>query len=161
MPQIKLSASVGINGQNDADDVLNVQKALNQMADKIGLTAPLAEDGQIGDSASSSPTCEAIGLLQRHFLGYHRPDYRIDCGGKSEQALNHAEAPSPNPAAELFSPRIEPKEGSPNKIISMPPSTFNVISQPLKQSLKWNLQEVDSLHPAHPSCYLRPISFRN
>ena len=87
MQDFKLNASVGAGADNTPEDVENVQKIINQVAEKIGLATPLAEDGVIIDEHTQSPTCQAIRQLQTLILGYKHPDGRIDCGGKSEQAL--------------------------------------------------------------------------
>ena len=85
MLEINLSSSVGTDGENAPHDVLNVQKALNRIAEKIGLPEPLAEDGQIGPHPQHSPTCHAISLLQSHILGYTHPDSRIDATAKATE----------------------------------------------------------------------------
>ncbi|WP_367989242.1 N-acetylmuramidase family protein [Vibrio sp. NTOU-M3] len=109
--QIHLSSSVGHGGENLTDDVLVIQKTLNQLGDKISLSSPLTEDGQIGDDNEQSPTCQAIGLFQRHLLGFIHPDCRIDKGGKSHQALDSALSADASPVFSLFLPKPEPLKG--------------------------------------------------
>lgn len=111
MQELSLTASVGIGADNSADDVLNVQKALNQIASQFDLSQPLAEDGELGADPAASHTCQAIALFQSKVLGYHNPDSRIDCNGKSHQAINKALAGSSLVAPSLFLPKIEPKKG--------------------------------------------------
>ncbi|SHG15760.1 N-acetylmuramidase family protein [Vibrio gazogenes] len=111
MQELELTASVGNGADNSPEDVLNIQKALNQIAGKIGLLTPLAEDGQIIDAPDQSPTCQAIGLLQTTLLGYRHPDNRIDCGGKSEQALKQALLPTPAYIPDLALPESAPQRG--------------------------------------------------
>lgn len=111
MKEIQLSSSVGIEGDNAPDDVLTVQKALNRLREKIGLAAPLTEDGDMGADPSHSKTSEAIGLFQTHILGYLHPDYRIDPDGKSHRALIKALNSTLETASSLFLPRIEPIKG--------------------------------------------------
>lgn len=111
MQEISLTSSVGSGGENASHDVLNVQKALNRIAEKIGLSEPLAEDCQIGPEPQHSSTCHAIGLLQSNILGYANPDNRIDRNGKSHQALNQELNATYDIAPGLFLPKIEPEQG--------------------------------------------------
>ncbi|MDW6001868.1 N-acetylmuramidase family protein [Vibrio mangrovi] len=111
MQDLELTASVGSGAENTPEDVLNIQKALNRIAGKIGLSTPLEEDGQIIDAHDQSPTCQAIGLLQTTLLGYRHPDGRIDCGGKSEQALRQALQPTPEYVPDLNLPDSAPHRG--------------------------------------------------
>jgi hypothetical protein len=60
MKDLPLTSSVGTLGENLAEDVLAIQKALNEARDKIGLDETLAEDGIIGDDFDTSKTCQAI-----------------------------------------------------------------------------------------------------
>ncbi|CAM3148231.1 N-acetylmuramidase family protein [Vibrio neptunius] len=111
MKALTLSSSVGIGADNTPDDVLNVQKALNQISDKIGLTAPLAEDGIIRSDLGPSPTCQAIAAMQKTILGFHHPDSRIDANGKSHRSLNKALGAGQSTLSSLFLPAIEPIKG--------------------------------------------------
>ncbi|CAG8999239.1 MAG: hypothetical protein CENE_01208 [Candidatus Celerinatantimonas neptuna] len=90
MQKLKLSGSVGAGGDNHPEDVKSLQHALNQLAEQIGLSKPLNEDGLIGEEPSQSQTCSAIGLFQATKLGFKNPDQKIDCGGKTHQALSDA-----------------------------------------------------------------------
>ncbi|OAJ93219.1 N-acetylmuramidase family protein [Vibrio bivalvicida] len=87
MNTIKLVWSVGKSASNVRQDVLSIQNALNLVSKHIGLKAPLREDGEVSSDVNHSPTCLAIGLLQRNILHFKHPDYRIDVGGKSHLAL--------------------------------------------------------------------------
>ena len=72
-----LSGSVGRGGQNGANDVKAVQKALG-----IGV------DGDCG-----SKTIAAIEAFQRS-IGQETPDGRIDAGGPTERALASGAKPA-------------------------------------------------------------------
>lgn len=91
MEKITLVASVGLGGENRVDDVLVVQKALNRIAGHINLPEHLNEDGDIGEESPESGTCRAIGLFQRHIVGYRSPDFRIDASGQSIKKLIDAQ----------------------------------------------------------------------
>lgn len=111
MDKLTLSATVGVSGVNQHDDVLNVQKALNLIANKIGLKTPLIEDGSIGEYPARTKTCQAIALMQKTLLGYQNPDMRIDVDGKSYQAINNALSGEQTDEISLFLPKIVPQEG--------------------------------------------------
>jgi hypothetical protein len=108
---VTLSSSVGIKSDNTPQDVLQVQQALNAIAETIGLTEPLAEDGQIIDDTTLSPTCRAISLLQTQLLGFRHPDGRIDCHGKSHHALNQALKQKLGVTEPFSLPEVEPQRG--------------------------------------------------
>lgn len=110
MPELTLSSSVGIGGENKTEDVINTQKALNAIREKIGLSEPLSEDGDIGTDASTSKTCQAIELMQSNILGFKNPDGLIGCNGKSHKALTKA-VEQITPTLNLFLPKIVPEEG--------------------------------------------------
>lgn len=110
MPELSLSSSVGIGGENQTEDVLAIQKALNAIQAKIGLDEPLSEDGQIDADASESKTCQAIALMQGNILGFKNPDALISCNGKSHKALIKAIDES-IPTLNLFLPKITPEQG--------------------------------------------------
>ncbi|SHO56756.1 N-acetylmuramidase family protein [Vibrio quintilis] len=110
MKHLNLTASVGAGAENEPDDVLNIQKALNQIAEKIGLNKPLAEDGEIHTESSDSPTCQAIGLMQQNLCQFHHPDQRIDCHGRTYKALVMALEPEVS-YEEMFASGTEPQKG--------------------------------------------------
>ncbi|WP_421846534.1 N-acetylmuramidase family protein [Marinomonas sp.] len=110
MSELVLSSSVGIGGENQAEDVLKIQKALNAIQKKIGLDEPLSEDGQIGTNPSVSKTCHAIALMQEKILGFKNPDSLISCNGKTHKALEKA-IQQPSSTLSLFLPKIEPEKG--------------------------------------------------
>ncbi|BCL68470.1 hypothetical protein TUMSATVNIG1_04070 [Vibrio nigripulchritudo] len=111
MKDLPLTSSVGTLGENLAEDVLAIQKALNEASDKIGLDEALVEDGIIGDDFDTSKTCLAIKQMQASILGFKKPDGRIDCNGKSHRALAEAASDQLGFAPSLFLPRIEPEVG--------------------------------------------------
>ncbi|NLS11953.1 N-acetylmuramidase family protein [Vibrio sp. SM6] len=111
MKSIHMNRAVGAGAPNQYDDVLAVQKALNQLSDKIGLTQPLSEDGVIITPPNQSPTCIAIGRFQSRLLGFNNPDYRIDEGGRSHRGLAKACSNAISPILGLFLPRIKPTTG--------------------------------------------------
>lgn len=88
MKTFTLLSSVGNGGNNSENDVLAIQKALNQIAQRIGLTEPLIEDGKLAADLGQSKTCQAIGQFQMKVVGYSKPDYRIDVGGKTARMLS-------------------------------------------------------------------------
>jgi hypothetical protein len=53
MSYITIRGSVGINGNNHYQDILAIQKALNQRLSLISPTAKLAEDGSLGINPKS------------------------------------------------------------------------------------------------------------
>ncbi|NVK72169.1 MAG: N-acetylmuramidase family protein [Oceanospirillaceae bacterium] len=110
MSELVLLSSVGIGGENKTEDVLNIQKALNAIQEKIGLNEPLAEDGELGADESTSKTCHAIALMQEKILGFKNPDSLISCNGKTHQALNKA-IQKPSSTLDLFLPKIVPEKG--------------------------------------------------
>ncbi len=111
MNNVNLNASVGASGENQQEDVLVIQKALNKIADKIGLEEPLSEDGEIIDDFAASPTCSAIGRFQQSILGFKNPDNRIDAGGRSNKVLDTVCGSSGASRSNLFLPLIEPAKG--------------------------------------------------
>lgn len=111
MTNIHLKASVGEAAENEKEDVIAIQKALNEISGKIGLKTLLEEDGEIIGSNSESPTCKAIGLFQTSILGFRKPDYRIDAGGKSNRALSKECSGSSASKLNLFLPLIDPVKG--------------------------------------------------
>lgn len=110
MSELNLSSSVGIGGENQTDDVLAVQKALNTLQNKIGLDAPLEEDGHIDSDESESSTCLAIILMQRKIVGFKNPDGLISCNGMTHKALKKALIESV-PTLSFFLPKITPEKG--------------------------------------------------
>lgn len=110
MSELVLSSSVGIGGENQVEDVLKIQKALNAIQAKIGLDEPLSEDGQLGTDPSVSKTCHAIALMQEKVLGFKNPDSLISCNGKTHKALEKA-IQQLSSTLSLFLPKIEPEKG--------------------------------------------------
>lgn len=88
MKLFTLKASVGLGGQNQEEDVLGVQRALNQLSDRIQMDSLLQEDGVLSSESDHSETCKAIGLFQKVIVGYSAPDYRIDAGGKTARMMS-------------------------------------------------------------------------
>jgi hypothetical protein len=84
-----LNGSVGRDGRNDHDDVLGVQRALNQNAHLIGLALPLPEDGNL-----DALTAAAIISFQRAVVHISSPDGRVDPHGTTWRVLSgeHAQA---------------------------------------------------------------------
>ncbi|MBD1557253.1 N-acetylmuramidase family protein [Vibrio sp. S9_S30] len=111
MKDIPLTSSVGSHAENQEEDVLAIQKALNEAAKTIGLDEPLKEDGVIEDDVEHSKTCQAIRKMQATLLGFKKPDGRIDRDGKSHRALAEAISDELVIAPSLFLPRIEPEVG--------------------------------------------------
>lgn len=114
MKKLILLESVGIQGKNQREDVLNVQKALNQIAKKIDLKVSLTEDGTIGHLPDISETGRAIGLMQKVLLGFQTPDKLIDVNGKSHQAINEillGVVQAKDDELSLFLPKIYPEIG--------------------------------------------------
>ncbi len=82
---VKITASVGKNGQNKPMDNYPIQILLNKFI-AIGClkpTAVLAQDGVIGPK-----TIAAIKDFQHRIMGFSKPDGRVDPGGKTLDALN-------------------------------------------------------------------------
>jgi len=77
----ELSGSVGKGGVNNEQDVLLVQKMLNEHVAALGLKR-LKEDGLIGDR-----TIEAIFEYQEEVVESPNPDGRIDVGGGTWRLL--------------------------------------------------------------------------
>lgn len=111
MKDIPLTSSVGSHAENQKEDVLAIQKALNEAAKAIGLDGPLEEDGVIDGDIEHSKTCQAICKMQATLLGFKNPDGRIDRDGKSHRALAEAASDELGIAPSLFLPRIEPEVG--------------------------------------------------
>lgn len=90
MPRIM--RSVGRNGINAPQDVMVVQRLLNQNAHKFSLMPQLAVDGKIGPK-----TIGAIERYQKMVLRFNNIDGRVDPGGKTITSLNSGGAVSPSP----------------------------------------------------------------
>jgi len=84
-----ITGSVGKGGQNLLDDVMVVQKLLNQHVATLGLPT-LVVDGDAGDN-----TVKTIRAYQKIVLGIAAPDGRIDIGGGTWKALIAEQAPTP------------------------------------------------------------------
>lgn len=101
-----ISASVGREGVNLAEDVKLIQHLLNQ---NFKPTPALVEDGKIGRN-----TLRAIEAFQANVVHMVRPDGRIDPGGKSFRLLvgNAVSDQSPVIADNLQLPAVNPNRGS-------------------------------------------------
>jgi len=84
-----IAGSVGKGGQNLLNDVILVQKLLNQHVATLGLPT-LVVDGDAGDN-----TVKTIRAYQKIVLGIAAPDGRIDVGGGTWRALAAGQAPTP------------------------------------------------------------------
>jgi hypothetical protein len=91
---IRISASVGRDGNNDRNDVLTVQKLINDHLPKA--LSPLEIDGECG-----TLTIEAIEDIQRQFLRMTRPDGRVDPDGETFRFLTGGSAPHPGSSGTL------------------------------------------------------------
>lgn len=80
-----IKSSVGKNGKNKYDDVLNVQIRLNKwiLAGRLPQLSFLAMDGDCGPKTKT-----AIGAFQCRYVDLPKIDKRIDPKGKTEQMLN-------------------------------------------------------------------------
>lgn len=83
---VTINKSVGKGGVNASDDVKKVQSLLNGFAAEAGF-APLSVTG-----VSDAATVEAITAFQRHILGFHHPDGRVDPGGRTIRGLQAGES---------------------------------------------------------------------
>lgn len=81
LPKIQIERSVGYRAQNNIADVRKVQTQLNLLLDPQRIK--LVEDGFYGPN-----TKERIGDFQSQVLGFQVPDFRVDPGAKTIQALN-------------------------------------------------------------------------
>ncbi len=86
MSNAAITASVGKGGVNKHQDVVTIQKLLNQNIKAIAPTPLLKADGQIG-----SKTISAIEAFQRKVMGIASPDGRVDPGGRTIKKLGSAE----------------------------------------------------------------------
>ncbi|MFM2480570.1 N-acetylmuramidase family protein [Celerinatantimonas sp. YJH-8] len=102
MGTLTLQASVGIGGENHADDVKAVQQALNQLASLIGLEPKLTEDGCLGDDPAQSKTCAAIALYQQKILHFQNPDMCISYPGKTYDSICQTLKTLPSPAQQMI-----------------------------------------------------------
>ena len=76
----RIAASVGLGGENRADDVKTIQKLLNEHS--LPPLRALDVDGYCGDG-----TIAAIRHFQESKVGLKKPDGRVDPGGKTLRAL--------------------------------------------------------------------------
>ena len=88
MSNIRIMSSVGLNGINQRNDVMSVQKAINQLLKLIYPTRKLLVDGNLGSNPEKSNTVAAIKLYQKKVVGMLRPDGKIDVNGRSHKVLN-------------------------------------------------------------------------
>lgn len=96
-----ISASVGLNGVNRANDVTTVQQLLNNVPkDKGGPQPLLVLDGICGPK-----TRGAIQAFQLHHFGWSGADGRVDPGHQTLAKLNEFDTPTPKPP-----PPVPPKE---------------------------------------------------
>lgn len=79
-----MKSSVGKGGVNNKNDVIFVQKLLNnyQLCQAKVYFKKLVEDGRIG-----SNTLYAINIFQSHVVGMAHPDSRVDVGGSTIKYL--------------------------------------------------------------------------
>lgn len=79
-----ISASVGRNGRNHPNDVVTIQKLLNELDPGVGGASPkLKVDGKCG-----SKTRAAIQKFQLNQFGWKFADGRVDPGGPTLQRMN-------------------------------------------------------------------------
>lgn len=123
-----ITASVGKNGVNRRNDVITIQKLINQ---NIGFITPLrtiAEDGKVG-----SITINAIEEFQRRVLKISNPDGRVDPNGMTLKKLNEKSVASsianPSSSSQVTYSSSVP---APQQIVSE--YTKNVIKLALKKS---------------------------
>ncbi len=88
MDKLKITASVGIDGENNPSDIKEVQAGLNQIIALIQPTNALVVDGSLGSQPETSKTVAAIKVFQQRLVRLTRPDGRIDVNGKSHNTLN-------------------------------------------------------------------------
>lgn len=88
-PNIGVSRSVGIGGNNNHNDVTLIQALINKAVPRvreariqIEYFKPLAVDGDCGNL-----TKKAITIFQRDVVGLREPDGRVDPGGKTIRSL--------------------------------------------------------------------------
>ena len=78
-----MKGSVGLNGRNQHDDVVYVQRLLNRFIGPTGMAIEkLVDDGICG-----SLTRGAIKLFQEVYCGFKYPDQRVDPGKTTQQKL--------------------------------------------------------------------------
>ncbi len=82
---VYVTASVGKNGRNQFQDVMNMQNMLNGfiIQGHLNPITMMVADGMVGKK-----TIKAIKTFQNLYLGLRNPDGRIDPGGKTLDALN-------------------------------------------------------------------------
>jgi len=88
MNQLQITASVGVKGRNNRNDVKAIQSALNQLIHLISQAKKLAVDGSLGSRPESSETVASIKLFQKKVVGIIRPDGRVDVNGRSHRVFN-------------------------------------------------------------------------
>ena len=94
MATIKLTGSVGIDGDNKYDDIMTIQKALNARIHLISPTKKLKEDGSVGKTEKvikDSKTVAAIMAFQKKVCKF-KPDGLIDVGKGTHRKLNETGA---------------------------------------------------------------------
>jgi hypothetical protein len=89
----QISASVGLNGTNVAQDVKIVQELLNKVPPAKGGAVPALKV----DGLAWTKTTNAIKKFQHDCLNFKWPDGRIDAHGKTFQALSAFDQPAPSP----------------------------------------------------------------
>jgi hypothetical protein len=82
-----ITASVGKGGVNRQNDVITVQKLINQNIGLITPLRPIAEDGKVVPMMIN-----AIEEFQRRVLKISHPDGRVDPNGKTLKKLNEQSA---------------------------------------------------------------------
>ncbi|OAN11502.1 hypothetical protein A3K86_21465 [Photobacterium jeanii] len=88
MANLHITSSVGLHGDNKANDIKSVQKALNKLIHFISPTQKLAVDGKLGSKPERSKTVAAIKCFQKQIVGMIRPDGKIDVNGRSHRKFN-------------------------------------------------------------------------
>lgn len=126
-----IGKSVGLNGANEKDDVIFIQRALNAHLNcHVQSLEPLKVDGRCGGK-----TVSAIEIFQQDYAGLKAPDGRVDPNGKTlrtltmflpaafYQTVNETKVPSPSlpvkPAAtKVAVPRPAANKNPANKVSS-------------------------------------------
>lgn len=88
MKKIVFSASVGIGGKNNREDIKTLQGALNTLRSSLDFGPALAVDGSLGKSPESSKTVAALKIFQKKMAGFTNPDGLLNPEGRTHNALN-------------------------------------------------------------------------
>ncbi|HFQ5022150.1 TPA: M23 family metallopeptidase [Vibrio vulnificus] len=90
MNKLVIKGSVGIDGCNNVNDIISVQKAINTLSKKYFQIQPLKVDGSLGRKPEKSKTVIQINNVQKHIVNMIRTDGRIDPNGTSNKKINLA-----------------------------------------------------------------------